>query len=340
MARYHRGPYLSRRGRSFVLNFYRDGKRYQRSLGPVSESDAERSLAAAELEWKLGRELSLPELQRIYGDTSGEFRRFVTDRYLPWRATTYPSSQKRVEQMVRQHLVAYFGDAPLDGISAGDVTAYTLKRRRAGAADATIKKELDTLGAVLKKAHEWGDLKDLKVHPGRAVKVRHRTAPKFYTQEELQRLYTWSPYHGPIWIWMVNTGMRRAEALKARRRDIRDGMVYIEWTDDGRTKSGRWRAVPLNESARGVLPYLGDDHLLPRVTPQSLGRAFKTCASRAALAGSLHTLRHTFCSHLMMAGVPMRTIQVLAGHENIKTTERYAHLAPEFLAQSVERISL
>jgi site-specific recombinase XerD len=39
-----------------------------------------------------------------------------------------------------------------------------------------------------------------------------------------------------------------------------------------------------------------------------------------------HTMRHTFCSHLAMRGVPVRTIQQLAGHAGITTTMRYLHL--------------
>ena len=42
-----------------------------------------------------------------------------------------------------------------------------------------------------------------------------------------------------------------------------------------------------------------------------------------------HTLRHTFISRLVMAGVDLRTVQELAGHREIKMTMRYAHLAPE-----------
>jgi site-specific recombinase XerD len=41
-----------------------------------------------------------------------------------------------------------------------------------------------------------------------------------------------------------------------------------------------------------------------------------------------------------MAGVPLRTVQVLAGHADIKTTERYAHLAPDYLANAVTAIAL
>jgi len=44
--------------------------------------------------------------------------------------------------------------------------------------------------------------------------------------------------------------------------------------------------------------------------------------------GSLHKLRHTFCSHLAMRGAPAKSIQDLAGHESLSTTLRYMHLTP------------
>ena len=44
--------------------------------------------------------------------------------------------------------------------------------------------------------------------------------------------------------------------------------------------------------------------------------------------GALHILRHTFCSHLAMQGVPVNAIKELAGHQDIETTMRYMHLSP------------
>ena len=42
----------------------------------------------------------------------------------------------------------------------------------------------------------------------------------------------------------------------------------------------------------------------------------------------VHLLRYTFCSHLAMRGAPARTIQELAGHADLSTTQRYMHLSP------------
>lgn len=55
-------------------------------------------------------------------------------------------------------------------------------------------------------------------------------------------------------------------------------------------------------------------------------------------AGSLRRLRHTFCAHLVTAGVPLRRVQLLAGHSDYKVTERYAHLAPGGAASAVSKL--
>ena len=59
-------------------------------------------------------------------------------------------------------------------------------------------------------------------------------------------------------------------------------------------------------------------------------------ARRAQLAHrGIHILRHTFCSHLAMRGAPARAIQDLAGHTDLKTTQRYMHLSPAALESAI-----
>lgn len=47
-------------------------------------------------------------------------------------------------------------------------------------------------------------------------------------------------------------------------------------------------------------------------------------------------LRHTFASHLVMAGVDLMTVKELLGHKSIKMTERYSHLSPNHKANAVK----
>jgi site-specific recombinase XerD len=66
---------------------------------------------------------------------------------------------------------------------------------------------------------------------------------------------------------------------------------------------------------------------------------------RAARRGKVkhegvHVLRHTFCSHLAMRGAPTKAIQELAGHQDLKTTQRYMHLSPAAVTDAIRLLDL
>lgn len=58
-------------------------------------------------------------------------------------------------------------------------------------------------------------------------------------------------------------------------------------------------------------------------------------ASVAPLVG-WHVLRHTFASHLVMRGAPLKAVQELLGHATMEMTMRYAHLAPAARREAVQ----
>ena len=76
------------------------------------------------------------------------------------------------------------------------------------------------------------------------------------------------------------------------------------------------------------------------MTYQSIGSIFKRACRRANLIGiTPHTLRHTFASRLVMAGVDLRTVQELGGWQTLSMLERYAHLSLAHKAKAVELIA-
>jgi integrase len=338
---------IYQRGKSWVLQWREGGRgsrQHRRNLGPVTEAEAQAQLAA--------------HRQRLVGGPPAAGPTFSAwcETYATWHSQEYPDSYFRVEQILRTHLIPAFGPLPLLGITREVVEAYKQARIRAQAAPGTVQKELRTLQAAMNRAVFLGVIPR---NPAAGVKPPRDLAsapPRWYSREELaaiyrvelevpkcttaddaelHRAYRWS------WQLMVNTGLRRGEALALHRGNIGQEEIRVISTEEARTKSGRWRLVPLSAGAREALESLPKKgYVLPRVRPESLSRAFDRTTERAGLGGSIHCLRHTYCSHLVMQGVPLRTVQQLAGHASYRTTERYAHLAPGHLQDAVRGLDL
>lgn len=324
-------PTLTKRGPSWQLNWTENGKRHRQSLGPISEHQARNQLKIKEVELQTGK--------KILG-TDLVLRNFA-DEYLHWYAVEYPDSFFRVEQIVTQHLIPAFGNLPLDEIKKRLADQYSHNRLADEVKRSTVNKELRTLKALINKALDWEYIDYNPLQRLKSLKEFDSKPPRFYEQEELDKIYQFSPYNWHWWRLMANTGLRRKEALQIQpKRDIGREAMRIISTEEARTKSAKWREVPLSESALMAIDRFGngEKYLFPRVAPASMSRAFTKCVERSGITepfGSLHCLRHSFCSHLVMNGVSLRVVQALAGHANYATTERYAHLSPGHARDSV-----
>lgn len=333
------------RGERWYLNWSEHGHQVRKSLGRISSEDAEKFRIAKEFELATGQRIFLPSA--LFVDHLA--------RYLTWHASQYPHSHFRVKQIAEQ-CFAVFAEKALSQITAPDIerwktermsrVGWNRRREQSLVSSETAAKELRTLKAILNKAVQWGEIERSPAKDVRAPKNLRSVPIHWYTRADLAKLYRKSRY-APIWRLIANTGLRRAEALQLRWRDVdlKDGHLRVLSTENERTKSGHWRQVPLSESARAALVRLRrqtgkTERVLPRITGPSLSRAFLADVEARGLAGSLHSLRHTYAAHLVMAAVPLRTVQVLMGHASFATTERYAHIGKDHLQEQAKLVNL
>lgn len=315
------------------------GRERKRSIGPVAEISAAQARAIL-----AQKQLELRERGRA-GPQAPQLSEWA-ETYLAWHAKQYPSSHYRVRQIIEQWIVPTLGGYRLDQLTREHLARYSVAR---DASPATVSKEMRTAQAMMNAAVDW---EVLQRNPWRGVRPPQDlddTPPRYFTVGELERLYEASQWRAHWWRLLANTGLRRKEALQARWEDVHGDVLRVLSTTEARTKAGRSRGVPLNASAlealEGIRTERGGsrgwhaDYLLPRMYPQSLSRAFGLDLDAAGLTGSIHDLRHTFCTQLVLAGVHLRKVQLLAGHSRIEITERYSRLLGDDL-RDVERIAL
>lgn len=315
---------------SWVIDWRDAAGRHRQTIGGlqiISAAEAKHQL------WLKERELA------IGGASVTPITAAFAREYMLWHQAEHPSSTYRIQQIIEGHLIPAFGTLALDAIRPRLVEDYK-QRRGQIVAPATVAKEVRTLKAMLERAVAWEVMPVNYIARVAEPKSLLSRPVEFYTVEQLRALYAASEYSA-VWRLYANTGMRRGEGLQLKRQNVGRESIRIVSSEEARTKSGKWREIPITDGAREALERLGgDDYVLPRIRPESLSRACIRDASRAQIGGSIHVLRHTYISHLVMAGVPIRTVQILAGHSTIAVTERYAHLAPGHLQDAGRAISL
>jgi integrase/recombinase XerD len=139
-------------------------------------------------------------------------------------------------------------------------------------------------------------------------------------------------------ILMYTCGLRVSEALHLRVQDI-DSQRMVVWVRHG--KGEKDRSVPLPQETLAQLraywaQYRPATWLFPThsgtttIRRDAVGGCLKAALRETPIRKkvSCHTLRHSYATHLLEAGVHLRAIQALLGHRSLKTTFIYLHLTP------------
>ena len=342
-------------GGYFQFRYSVDGRQRSISLGrlgPLTVKDARTKAAQLAREVALGHDPQEAKRERretpVYGD-------FIRDQYLP-HAKAYKRSHATDECTLRLHILPVFGSRRMSAIRKADMTEFIQKKLGEGYAPGTVNRFLNLMRYTFNLAVDWG-VTGIQINPLKGIRQlqENNKIERYLTDEEAVRLRqslmeSESVMLPVIVAMLLVTGARKREVLDARwdQIDLRNRIWRIPLS-----KSGKARHVPITGSVVRVLA-LAKEALSEQWTPQraaasewifpnpdtgkpyvSIFYAWNSARTKAGIKDvRIHDLRHTFASTLVNQGVPIYEVQKILGHQNIRTTERYAHLAPKRLEAS------
>lgn len=337
---------LRKKGNTYFIDYRVNGKRKRKSVGrskkiaDLALSDLEVKLAKGQLGFdkkdaeinKLYKEFKTycktnvsPSTQKRYGAILDNFTRFIESEY---------SHLEKVSQFRPK----IFED-------------YKSFRKGEEAHNRTINAELVVLRMMFRLAVQWHYAEKNPTDGVSKLKLPKKNPPKFLTGEECEKLLANSDeWLYPIFYTFLNTGLRKAELENLEWSDIDFDRKKIKVTikDDWAPKTNE-REIPISN---GLYPLLQEhkkktnsNYVFPgedgkKIFKNRLLRRIKTLAKKLKLGDNVgvHTLRHTFASHLVMKGVDLTTVKQLLGHSDIETTMIYSHLTEDHVNNAVDKL--
>jgi site-specific recombinase XerD len=303
---------------------------------------------------------------------------FITQIYGPWASENFKTGMQNINRL--KSSCGSLLTTRLDKLTEIQVERWKMERLKSGLTPSTVKRDLAELKTALTRAVKWGDAPSnpalgikVKVETHFRVRYLNKTERKRLMEalkardkkkrvaresgnvfrlergyEAMPKLGEYADYLTPLITLVLNTGLRRSEALSLSWEQVNLGNAPHLTVLAAYAKSRKTRHVPLNISAVKVLRRWGRQGEMKGLLFPSPGgselRSIKTAWGKLMKDAKIedfrfHDLRHDFASQLVMKGADLYRVKELLGHGSIEITQRYAHLAPHTLAEAVELLA-
>ncbi|MCG3205709.1 MAG: Tyrosine recombinase XerC [Elusimicrobia bacterium] len=326
---------LRKRGNSYSAYWREGGKVVEKALGTDGRMA---KIKVGELEKQIRDKRSGVDREITWEDYKEKYLTFIT-----------PDHAK--DTVIRAKSVLNNFDRAMKIRRLTDLTPEVLEefkgiRKNMGIMGTTINRELVTLKTMMKKAAEWGYASTNIWGVRKMPEVKRH--PVFFTMEEIDKLIAAAD---PFWRVVLHlglyAGLRLGEMLNLRWVDVdfQRRRLKVAPNEQWNPKDREAREIPFHPDLLDCLKAWekvspGQTNVVPwNSKPNILSVNFSRLRKRAGIKrGSLHTLRHSFASHLAIQGVDMNRIRSMMGHSSIVTTQIYAHLLPSSSDTAVTKI--
>jgi len=259
----------------------------------------------------------------------------------------FAEGTQKVYLHIVDRAVAHFGRNP-EEITSDELKDFVIKiQDERKISNSTTENYLSGLKFLINVALKRKE--DLLIVEGRK---REHPLPVVLSREELKRVFSCSENmkHRTVFMTAYATGVRLSELVKLKVQDIDSRRMLIH-VHLGKESKDRYvpltpellkqlRAYWLKFRPKSYLFY--GDSLDEPVGVQMAYKAWKRAYAKSGLNKKVcfHTLRHCFGTHMLEAGVDLRTIQVMMGHASIMTTAIYLKISGKAIAIAGTKVDL
>jgi integrase/recombinase XerD len=180
---------------------------------------------------------------------------------------------------------------------------------------------------------------------------REKKLPRVFSPEQVDAFLVAIPLDSPLGVrdrtlfeLIYSCGLRASEAVALSLSDIhfaaRTIIVHGKGSKERMVPFGgeaeRWLKTWLEGSRGEILGRKTTNAVFvnargARLSRKGIWLRFQEIEARSGVTGKVHTLRHSFATHLLAGGADLRTVQDLLGHADVATTQIYTHVEDEAL---------
>lgn len=269
---------------------------------------------------------------------------------------------------VFKKFISFFGEGfVLSALNYRKISEYKTFLLENNFSASTINLELKALQTLFNVAIDLDHLQENPIQPKKHFIPIKRTFEPFFDKEQIAILLrkAQTPVKTPgytseqiklmakllynLVYTYLKTGLRREELTSLKKNQIDFNRKKIAVLQ----KSAKERYIDFDENIEEIFQWefsrypkskwvfhnsLGRQNLPGRVYDK-IKRLYKRCGFSNWKELNVHTLRHTFVSHLVMGGVDLITVKNIAGHTSLQTTQKYAHLAPAHVKRGINTLN-
>lgn len=271
----------------------------------------------------------------------------LVNRMSEMTAQTYRiSAQEFLEWLVEQRI-------KLRDVTTQNLVYYLMKRKTDGNAELTLAKDISALrafGEYLVRKNYWTENCALLLDRPKAGRHLPKVLSIEQTDELLSSIDTSKPLgvrDDALFELIYSCGLRISEAcsLKVSNVHFKERLILVHGKGDKErlVPFGDMAAQKLQKYMEEVRPELVKGRNISEVfvnykgEPISRKGVWKRFQEMEALSGvkaKVHTLRHSFATHLLAGGADLRSVQELLGHSDLSTTTIYTHVTDTQLEEA------